>query len=146
MQGPFLWLDALWGTCFCPQLTPSGRHAKAYQLNIKDAECRILPLCIFTLFHPIPPADAGLSYLNAASIGRLHTHTCTHKKMPLSSSSFFFSSFILKYRNHLQGNYRPRRAGLLHTNFVRLTSRGQCSVWPLVRALEFILFDWKDSV
>lgn len=38
------------------------------------------------------------------------------------------------------------RAGLLHTNFVRLTSRGQCSMWPLARALEFILFDWKDSV
>ncbi|CAB1419585.1 unnamed protein product [Pleuronectes platessa] len=47
--GPFLMADALRGACFCPRLAPSGRHAKAYQLNIKDAESRGLSTLHFYL-------------------------------------------------------------------------------------------------
>lgn len=46
--------DALGGTCFCPRLAPSGRHAKARQPSIKSAECRVAPLSIFASFWSNP--------------------------------------------------------------------------------------------
>lgn len=124
--------------------------ASRQSLSTKHQRCRVSDLSTLHFFYLIssnPTCWRGLSYLNAACVRRLHTHTRSRGEKgrknaivlfpPLSSSN---TEIICKEIIGLA------RAGLLHTNFVRLTSRGQCTMWPLARALEFILFDWKDSV
>lgn len=133
---PFSEQDALGGTCFCPLLAPSGRRAKTRQPSIKGAECRIPPLCIFASFRSNPTCWCGLSCIKAACLvkaahaGKLKKKL--NKKTPLSSSppsSPFSPSNPEIICKEIIG---LARANLLHINFVRLTSRGQCSVWPLV--------------
>lgn len=118
--------DAIGGTCFCPQLAPSGRRAKSRQPSIK--RCRVSdPPALHIRLHSV---ESHLLVRVKLCKGGLPRGGCTRtqvQKIPLSFSLPlpFSSSNTEIICKEIIG---LARAGLLHTNFVRLTSRGQCSV------------------
>lgn len=105
--------------------------ASCQRLSSKHQTCRVGSFhsaFFYTLFPPHATCWRGLSYLNFCWEA---AHARTSKNVivffSLSSLSSSNTEIICKEIIGLA------RAGLLHTNFVRLTSRGQCSMWPLAR-------------
>lgn len=89
--------DALEGTCFCPRLAPSGRHAKASQPIFKGAECRIPPLRIFASFRSNPSCWCGLSRAKATClVEAAHARQYNNAIVFLSPSSHFYLNTEIK--------------------------------------------------
>lgn len=135
---------ALGGTCFCARLAPSGRHAKRCQPSIK--RCRVSdPSALHTRLNSV---ESHLLMRVKLCKGGLPRGGCTRTQvqkyhcLSLSPPLPFSSSNTEINCKEIIG---LARAGLLHTNFVRLTSRGQCSVWPLVGStrMHFIRLKWQ---
>lgn len=90
---------------FVPSSHRRGVTPNPVRRASKGAECRIPPLCIFASIRSNPTCWCGLSCVKAARlVEAAHARKFKNTIVFLSPSSLF----ILKYRNHLQGNYRPR--------------------------------------
>lgn len=98
---------------FCQ--SPSTRHQRCR--SVGSFHSAFLPYFIPShLLMRVKLFKCGFCFGGGVGWGRTRARAHARSEMPLSSSSSSFflpphpppSSFILKYRNHLQGNYRPR--------------------------------------